>query len=97
MLSSGFHHPPRGGDPLRTSFICRTTAISSLILSPIMWVDAIDTVTAKLHLAQKLGEGDPPHRRLGTGNRLDLLKLTVGDIADTSGVAVPWPGSCAGS
>ena len=53
-------------------------------------VDAIDTVTAKLHLAKACWErGIPLIACLGTGNRLDPSKLTVGDIADTSGCGCP--------
>lgn len=43
-------------------------------------VDAIDTVTAKLHLAKACWErGIPLIACLGTGNRLDPSKLTVGE------------------
>lgn len=48
-------------------------------------VDAIDTVTAKLHLAQECRlRGIPLITCLGTGNRLDPSLLRVGDIAETA-------------
>lgn len=53
-------------------------------------IDAIDTVTAKLHIAVQC------HRRdivllssMGTGNRLDPSKLRLGDISDTFGNGCP--------
>lgn len=53
-------------------------------------VDAIDTVTAKLHLAKTCWErGIPLIACLGTGNRLDPSCLTTGDIADTAGCGCP--------
>lgn len=53
-------------------------------------VDAIDTVTAKLHLAQTCCEkGIPLLTCLGTGNRLDPSRLTVGDISQTAGISCP--------
>ena len=49
-------------------------------------VDAIDTVTAKLHLAEACARrGVPLYMCLGTGNRLDPGALRIGDIADTAG------------
>lgn len=49
-------------------------------------VDAIDTVTAKLHLAETCPQQDVRLvASLGTGNRLDPSRLVMGDIADTSG------------
>lgn len=53
-------------------------------------VDAIDTVTAKLHIAvecEKRGVG--LIMCLGTGNRLDPEKLRLGDIAETAGCGCP--------
>lgn len=48
-------------------------------------VDAIDTVTAKLHLAQECAaRGVPLVSCLGTGNRLDPGKLCIGDLAETA-------------
>lgn len=48
-------------------------------------VDAIDTVTAKLHLAQECAaRGIPLAACLGTGNRLDPSKLRIGDISETA-------------
>lgn len=53
-------------------------------------VDAIDTVTAKLHLAKTCWErGISLIACLGTGNRLDPSCLTIGDIADTAGCGCP--------
>ena len=49
-------------------------------------IDAIDTVTAKLHLAGACAaHGVPLLMCLGTGNRLDPSALRAGDIADTAG------------
>lgn len=53
-------------------------------------VDAIDTVTAKLHLAQTCQEKKIPLITcLGTGNRLDPSKIRVGDISQTAGTSCP--------
>lgn len=58
--------------------------------SPDFVLDAIDTVTAKLHLAVSCRErGIPLITCLGTGNRLDPGALRVGDIADTAGTGCP--------
>ncbi len=49
-------------------------------------VDAIDTVTAKLDLAQRCYKNDIPLIScMGTGNRLDPTKFVIGDISDTVG------------
>ncbi len=49
-------------------------------------IDCIDTVTAKLHMAQSCREkGICLLMCLGTGNRLDPGKLKIGDIAETVG------------
>ena len=49
-------------------------------------VDAIDTVSAKLHLAQICYErGIPLISCMGMGNRLDPTLIRVGDIFETSG------------
>lgn len=53
-------------------------------------VDAIDTMTAKLCLAeecQKRGVGLVAS--LGTGNRLDPSRLRLGDVSETSGSGCP--------
>lgn len=51
-----------------------------------MVVDAIDTVSAKLHLAQTcLERGVPLISCMGMGNRLDPTKIVIGDIYETSG------------
>ena len=48
-------------------------------------VDAIDTVTGKLALAQKAaGAGTPIISAMGTGNKTDPAALRVGDISETS-------------
>lgn len=47
-------------------------------------VDAIDTVTGKLTLAENaVKAGTPIISAMGTGNKLDPTALTVSDIADT--------------
>ena len=49
-------------------------------------VDAIDTVTAKLHLARTCREcGVPLISCMGMGNRLDPTQIRVGDIFETAG------------
>ena len=48
-------------------------------------VDAIDTTSAKLHLAQTcLERGVPMVSCMGMGNRLDPTKIVIGDIFETS-------------
>ena len=48
-------------------------------------IDAIDTVSAKLAIAQSAAEhGTPMISCMGTGNKLDPTALTVTDIAKTS-------------
>lgn len=48
-------------------------------------VDAIDTTSAKLHLAQVCLERDIPMVScMGMGNRLDPTKIVVGDIYETT-------------
>ena len=57
---------------------------------PDLILDAIDTVTAKLYLAQECQErGIPLVTCLGTGNRLDPSQLRWGDISQTSGCGCP--------
>ncbi len=49
-------------------------------------VDAIDTVSSKLLLIERANrEGVPIVSCMGTGNKKDPLRLTVGDIYETSG------------
>ena len=49
-------------------------------------VDAIDTTSAKLHLAQVCQErGIPLISCMGMGNRLDPTQIRIGDIYETSG------------
>ena len=53
-------------------------------------MDAIDTVTSKLYLAQQCSQrGIPLVSCLGTGNRLDPSLLRWGDISQTSGCGCP--------
>lgn len=53
-------------------------------------IDAIDTVTAKLHIAEESQKrGIKLLMCLGTGNRLDPEKLHIGDISETSGCGCP--------
>ncbi len=53
-------------------------------------VDAIDMVTAKLHLVKKCREfAVPLITCLGTGNRLDPSLLQVGDLSQTQGCGCP--------
>lgn len=48
-------------------------------------VDAIDTVTAKLHLAQQAqAAGTPIISCMGTGNKLDPTRFEVADISKTT-------------
>lgn len=48
-------------------------------------VDAIDTTSAKLHLAQTCMErGIPMISCMGMGNRLDPTKIVIGDIYETT-------------
>lgn len=48
-------------------------------------VDAIDTVTAKIELVlRSQSAGVPILSSMGTGNKLDPTKLTIGDIYETS-------------
>lgn len=53
-------------------------------------IDAIDTVTAKLHIAEECKKREIPLLIcLGTGNRLDPEKLHIGDISETAGCGCP--------
>ncbi len=59
-------------------------------LQPDLILDAIDTVTSKLHLAQSCQEkGIPLVCCLGTGNRVDPSQLRWGDISQTAGCGCP--------
>ncbi len=59
-------------------------------LHPDFIIDAIDTVTAKLDLAQQCQLREIPLIScLGTGNRLDPAKLTLGTIEETAGCGCP--------
>jgi len=50
-----------------------------------MVVDAIDTTSAKLHLAEVcMARGIPLVSCMGMGNRLDPTKIVIGDIYETS-------------
>lgn len=58
--------------------------------SPDLVLDAIDTVTAKLHLAQTCMEKQIPFVMcLGTGNRKDPSLLRWGNISQTAGSGCP--------
>lgn len=51
-----------------------------------MVVDAVDTVSAKLHLARTCWErGVPLVSCMGMGNRLDPTQIVIGDLYETSG------------
>lgn len=53
-------------------------------------IDAIDTVTAKLHIAEECKKrGIKLLMCLGTGNRLFPEKLCIGDISETAGCGCP--------
>ena len=53
-------------------------------------IDAIDTITAKLHLAECCKEKNILlYSSMGTGNRMDPTKITYGDIQDTAGNGCP--------
>ena len=57
---------------------------------PDLILDAIDTVTSKLHLAQTCYQKDIPLVScLGTGNRVDPSQLRWGDISETAGCGCP--------
>ena len=57
---------------------------------PDLILDAIDTVTSKLYLAQQCSQrGTLLVSCLGTGNRLDPSLLRWGDISQTSGCGCP--------
>lgn len=80
---------------------CNITAVKQFYLpensdfifdyEPDYVIDAIDTVTAKLHLIENCKRLNiPVISCLGTGNRLDPSKLKVGDISDTAGSGCPF-------
>lgn len=53
-------------------------------------LDAIDTVTAKLHLAAECqSRGIPLLSSMGTGNRADPSQLRLGNISETAGTGCP--------
>ena len=57
---------------------------------PDLVLDAIDTVSAKLHLAQECrARGIPLISAMGTGNRLDPSRLRLGDLPETAGNGCP--------
>ena len=59
-------------------------------LQPDLILDAIDTVTSKLHIAKTCKEKDIPLVCcLGTGNRVDPSQLRWGDISQTAGCGCP--------
>ena len=57
---------------------------------PDIVIDAIDTVTAKLHLAEQChNRGILLYASMGTGNRMDPSQLRCGDISETAGTGCP--------
>ncbi len=59
-------------------------------LKPDLILDAIDTVTSKLHIAKTCKEQNIPLVCcLGTGNRVDPSQLRWGDISQTAGCSCP--------
>lgn len=66
-------------------FYIAETSDALFNLKPDYVVDCIDTVTAKLHLAQRCAEEKIPQLIcLGTGNRLDPSAFRIGDISETA-------------
>ncbi|HIV18136.1 MAG TPA: tRNA threonylcarbamoyladenosine dehydratase [Candidatus Merdivicinus intestinigallinarum] len=66
-------------------FYGEDTAEQVFAFHPDYVVDCIDTVTAKLHLAEQCrGRGIPLLMALGTGNRLDPSAFRIGTIEDTA-------------
>lgn len=67
-------------------FYSEETSQRLFSLSPDYIIDAIDTVTSKLHLISTAKSLNIPIvTSLGTGNRLDPEKFKLGDIYETSG------------
>lgn len=67
-------------------FYAPDTADAVFLEAPDYIADAIDTVTAKLHLAVSCREKSLPLiSSLGTGNRLDPTKFCIGSIEQTAG------------
>lgn len=57
---------------------------------PDLVLDAVDTVTLKLYLAEQCyARGIPLLSSMGTGNRFDPTALRLGDIAQTAGNGCP--------
>ena len=57
---------------------------------PDVVLDAVDTVTTKLYLAQTCqSRGIPLISCMGTGNRIDPSRLKIGDLSETSGNGCP--------
>ncbi|MGI5893257.1 MAG: tRNA threonylcarbamoyladenosine dehydratase [Candidatus Merdivicinus sp.] len=66
-------------------FYSEETAEQIFKFQPDYVVDCIDTVTAKLHLAEQCrARGIPLLMALGTGNRLDPSLFRIGKIEDTA-------------
>ncbi len=66
-------------------FYNKETSNDIFALNPDYVVDCIDTVSAKLHLAQMCKEKNIPLLMcLGTGNRLDPTAFKIGDIGETA-------------
>ena len=68
-------------------FYSTETAEELFALNPDYVIDCIDTVTAKLHLAESCRERSIPLLMcLGTGNRLDPGQFVIGDLYETANV-----------
>lgn len=71
---------------LLPAFYGKETKDAFFSLEPDLVIDAIDTVTAKLHLAAECrSRGIPLVQCLGTGNRMDPSLFRLGKIEDTAG------------
>lgn len=77
---------PDGGFEVLTQFILPENLAPLFDPAPDAIADCIDTVTAKLALAEGCAQrGIPLVSSMGTGGRLDPTLLRTGDIADTAG------------
>ncbi len=71
---------------LITDFILPENAEAIFEFKPDYIIDAIDTVTTKLYIAEQCHKrGVKLIASMGTGGRLDPTKITTGDIKDTKG------------
>lgn len=77
---------PEGDFTFKKEFYLPENSLFLYNWKPDYIIDAIDTVTAKLHIACECRQREIPLITcLGTGNRLDPEKLHIGDISDTAG------------